>query len=228
MKFKMKKGFTLIEIGIVMVVIGLIIAAVMKGKDVIKSAEVKEVSQNFMNKWVSSSDTYYDKLGYNFNGSSTYPQVYGSHVTLGSAIAKEVLAQVCVNTSTKDQFKSDAGINLDKLIRTDSGDICFTNIAGEYTDDKKMEQHYGYMKIAGDEGSLFRNIIVFNNVPVDVAKAFDKLVDAGVDGTKGKVITNAAPATTTSVLPLTGEITPTAWGAVGSDLVTNVIVILDH
>ena len=208
--------------------IGLIIAAVMKGKDVIKGAEVKEVAQNFMNKWVSSSATYYDKLGYNFNGNSAYPQVYGSDATLGSAIAKEVLPQVCVDTSTKDNFKAHAGINLDKLIRTDSGDICFANISGEYTDDKKVEQHYGYMKIGGDEGSLYRNIIVFINGPVDVAKAFDKLIDAGVDGTKGKVITNAAPVATASVLPVTGEITPTAWGDVGSNLVTNIIVILEH
>ena len=228
MQLRMKKGFSLIEIGIVMVVIGLIIAAVMKGKDVIKSAEVKEISQNFLSKWVSSSGTYYDKLGYNFNGSSAYPQVYGSDAALGSAIAKEVLPQVCVDTSTKDQFKTDAGINLDKLIRTDSSDVCFTNISGEFTDDKKVEQHYAYMKIAGDEGSLYRNIIVFNNVPIDVAKAFDKLVDSAVDGTKGKVITNTTPATGASVLPATGEITPTAWGDVGSNLVTNVIVILEH
>jgi len=60
----MKKnyGFTLIEMAIVLVIIGLILAGVMKAKDVIRNAQVKEFTNNFVLAWKDITYTYYDKI----------------------------------------------------------------------------------------------------------------------------------------------------------------------
>ena len=178
MKIGTRKGFSLIEIGIVMVVIGLIIAAVMKGKDVIKGAEVKEVSQNFLSKWVSATDNFYDKLGFNVYGSVSNRMIYGtggSDATnsVADTNGTESLPIIQVNATALTEFNR-AGINLRKTIRTNTGNVVSNVLAGESTDDKTVTVHFGYQLIKenGTATPMFRNYVLFNNVPVDVAKAY--------------------------------------------------------
>lgn len=57
------KGFTLIELAIVLVIIGIILGAVLKGQDLIEGAKVKKVIA-FSNKWEAPIWTFYDKKGY--------------------------------------------------------------------------------------------------------------------------------------------------------------------
>ncbi|MCG6551602.1 MAG: prepilin-type N-terminal cleavage/methylation domain-containing protein, partial [Candidatus Magnetominusculus sp. LBB02] len=58
-----KKGFTLIEIAVVIMIIGIIIGAVMKGKDIARTAQVKDFLQGFAGKWKAVAETYYDRVG---------------------------------------------------------------------------------------------------------------------------------------------------------------------
>lgn len=55
-----KGGFTLIELAIVLVIIGLIIGAVVKGGDLIDSAKMKRVKVD-IDGWIGAVYTYYDK-----------------------------------------------------------------------------------------------------------------------------------------------------------------------
>ncbi len=50
-----KKGFTLIELAIVLVVIGIIIGAVLKGRDLIRNARMKKAFLQFK-KWEIAQD----------------------------------------------------------------------------------------------------------------------------------------------------------------------------
>jgi len=56
-------GFTLVEMAIVLVIIGIILAGVMKGRDIVRGAQVKQFSQQFAQKWGTVCQTYYDKTG---------------------------------------------------------------------------------------------------------------------------------------------------------------------
>ena len=58
------KGFTLIEMAIVLIIIGIIIGAVVKGKDVIRSAEQKKIYTKLLNAWELSYNSYYDRTGW--------------------------------------------------------------------------------------------------------------------------------------------------------------------
>lgn len=55
-------GFTLVELAIVLVVIGLILGMAFKGKDLIDSAKVKNLAAQY-NKIVAASNTFYEKYG---------------------------------------------------------------------------------------------------------------------------------------------------------------------
>ncbi|MGB4599053.1 MAG: prepilin-type N-terminal cleavage/methylation domain-containing protein [Trichlorobacter sp.] len=63
------KGFTLVELAVVLVIIGIILGAVIKGNDLIENAKVKGVTQASA-KWEVPIMTYYDKKGY-FPGDPT-------------------------------------------------------------------------------------------------------------------------------------------------------------
>ena len=55
------KGFTLIEMAIVLVIIGLILGAVTKGRDILDSAKQKNFYSIFLRGWDLSVTSYYDR-----------------------------------------------------------------------------------------------------------------------------------------------------------------------
>jgi prepilin-type N-terminal cleavage/methylation domain-containing protein len=64
MNVKDQRGFTLIEMAIVLIIIGIIIGAVVKGKDVMKSAEQKRLYSTFAREWQVAYNNYYDRTGW--------------------------------------------------------------------------------------------------------------------------------------------------------------------
>lgn len=76
MKKSKNAGFTLIELAIVLVVIGLIIAAVLKGEDLIQNARMLNFVTNPVQKAQVAAMAYYDRTG-------SFPnQVVQSNTTL--------------------------------------------------------------------------------------------------------------------------------------------------
>ncbi len=62
MNMKRQQGFTLVEIAIVLVIIGLLLGGVLKGQEMIKSAKVKSQMQQ-MDGISAAYNTYLDKYG---------------------------------------------------------------------------------------------------------------------------------------------------------------------
>jgi len=59
-----QKGFTLIELAIVLVIIGIILGAVLKGQDLIQSARVKKFISDAGKKWEIATWAYFDRKGW--------------------------------------------------------------------------------------------------------------------------------------------------------------------
>jgi prepilin-type N-terminal cleavage/methylation domain-containing protein len=58
-----KSGFTLIELAIVMVIIGLLLGAILKGQEMIKNAKIKRIKSDIDN-IISASYSYQDRYNY--------------------------------------------------------------------------------------------------------------------------------------------------------------------
>jgi len=59
----MRKGFTLVELSIVLVIVGLLIGGVLKGKEMIESTKIKKVKTD-IDSIVAATYAYQDKKGY--------------------------------------------------------------------------------------------------------------------------------------------------------------------
>jgi len=68
-------GFTLVEMAIVLAVIGLILGAVMIGKDVQRNAEYTKIKQKFVDQWAVAYNAYYQRTGVPIGDSQTQPQL---------------------------------------------------------------------------------------------------------------------------------------------------------
>jgi len=86
------KGFTLVELAVVLVIIGIILGAVIKGNGLIENAKVKGVIQA-PTKWEVPIMTYYDKKGY-FPGDTATPRdgLIDTFAALKTALDAESIA----------------------------------------------------------------------------------------------------------------------------------------
>ena len=57
------QGFTLVEMALVLIIIGIIIGAIVKGKDLVRSAEQKKIYSKFVNEWRMAYLNFYDRTG---------------------------------------------------------------------------------------------------------------------------------------------------------------------
>ncbi len=70
-----QQGFTLVEMSVVLLVIGLILGAVSIGKDVQRNAEYMKVKQKFLDQWASAYNDYYLRTGVVPADSQTAPRM---------------------------------------------------------------------------------------------------------------------------------------------------------
>ncbi len=82
-------GFTLIEMTIVLVIIGLILGAITVGKDVVRNAEYQKVSNKFVYGWKKSYDEIFARTGVTLGDSQVAPtgMIDGNESTIGGQVA---------------------------------------------------------------------------------------------------------------------------------------------
>jgi prepilin-type N-terminal cleavage/methylation domain-containing protein len=83
-------GFTLIELAVVLIVIGLIVGAVAIGRDVQRNAEYHRISNKFVFEWKKVYDEYYQRTGVVLGDSQVAPtyMVNGRETSIGGARAE--------------------------------------------------------------------------------------------------------------------------------------------
>lgn len=171
------KGFTLIEMAIVLIIIGIIIGAVVKGKDIIRSGDQKKIYSKFFNEWRIAYVNYYDRSGRILGDVSAPPDNRADGTS-------------CINLndhtpSTDQPFYGLKQIGL-TTPTTNTNETCtyrYTNSEGGSQD---ISITFDHGTDSDTSGSY--NYMLISNIPLELAVAIDRMVDGQADGLAGDFI----------------------------------------
>lgn len=197
-----QRGFTLVEMSIVLVVIGLILGAVSIGKDLQRNAVHQQISTTFIQGWSNAYQTYYLKTGTVIGDSAAAPtlRVDGADVVIDSG--PDGPDQIC--TDQLEGFMDAAGIEMPSG-RTEGQETNFV-----YLDSNGNPQQISVcfesvqwsIPAAVPPGYVVRNrnVMVISNLTPDLAKFLDAQVDGKMDARFGsfRESVNAADVTVPS------------------------------
>lgn len=167
-----QKGFTLIEIAIVLVIIGLIIGAAVKGKDLIQSSKQKKFYTNYVKAWELAVVSYYDRTGMvlgdgtanggtNANSDSRFDNIVGD--TFGNANGIDARLQA-------------VGLTVPTSNTSNSGEYSFK---GQFSGSRTISLRLWFL------WNNTGNSLYFVNMPTDLAMALDAMIDGQTDGATG-------------------------------------------
>jgi prepilin-type N-terminal cleavage/methylation domain-containing protein len=195
-KRKTEKGFTLVELAIVLVIIGIILGGIIKGQEIIANAKIKRAYA--AQKEISAAIyTYYDRYGF-YPGDDPNGATKWTGITLAGAgnegngligaLAATTSADFACTATGTEQCNLWSELRQAGII-SGSG---FTNPTHPYGG--AIAVSYFNMPLGTP---LLQNWIHMNNIPYDVAQSIDQQFDDG-DAKTGTIrgVTDYTTATT--------------------------------
>ena len=165
-----EKGFTLVEIAIVLVIIGLLIGGVLKGQAMIQNAKVKRVVKS-ADEMRAAIYTFYDKYG-------VYP---------GDEASTSIPTNDTHNGNSNGAIEGNESYYLfEDLVLADIINGTYDGSSGSYPSHAFGGQYYvQWANIATAGGTA--NYIRYNNLPGEVCQEIDTKYDDGVWNTGNMV-----------------------------------------
>ena len=192
-------GFTLVEMAVVLVIIGVIIGAVMIGRDVQRNAEYTRIKQKYVDQWVVAYNSYHQRFGAPVGDNQAAPRlmVAGKEYDIDMANNTATKGAICNGSvSTKsDQPVSAASQDGDKLRDFMRGaGISLPPGRGE-----GFEDRYVYLDTNGnpqeiqvcfqwnpaETASGAGNVMVLSGLTPDLARSLDQMIDGKPDPQSG-------------------------------------------
>ncbi|MCK9175622.1 MAG: prepilin-type N-terminal cleavage/methylation domain-containing protein [Desulforhopalus sp.] len=208
-RLRQQQGFTLIEMAIVLVIIGLIIGAMSVGKDLQRDAEYQKVYQKFAAAWKQDYDLYYQRTGVVLGDRQEAPtyMINGSEAVLNNLSGAK--AGVPVNYSNTGKrichgqgyVANSVGAG-DASLATQNLHDLMDNIGLRMPPGRAegQEDRYLYLDSNGNPVELqicFQwntdktisgagNVMVLRGLTPDLARNLDQLVDGKPDALEGR------------------------------------------
>ncbi|WP_022851314.1 prepilin-type N-terminal cleavage/methylation domain-containing protein [Limisalsivibrio acetivorans] len=168
-----RKGFTLVEMAIVLVIIGIILGMVMKGKELIQGAKVK----NFVTDVRSLENmqfTFYERFNRFAGDCDNDGLVDETGQNNGIGTINNTPAGLCADTNTSnDPDQAFSELEAAGILPTQANDQ-----HAQFSDGLGFAYYAEY-------GGL--NVIVVRGVPCYAAQTLDSVIDKAIDGTDGRV-----------------------------------------
>lgn len=197
-------GFTLVEMAVVLVIIGVILGAVMIGRDVQRNAEYTRIKQKFVDQWVVAYNTYGQRFGAPVADNQSAPRLMvngfnfaGNGTTLSGgnmANATEPSAICRANAGPGMLRAMQAGQQFDLRELMRRAGITLPPGRGE-----GLEDRYAYLDTNGNPqevqvcfqwnrpgtASGSGNVMVISGLTPDLARALDQAIDGKPDAQNG-------------------------------------------
>ncbi len=211
LKNKKQSGFTLIEMAIVLVIIGLILGAVSIGKDLQRDAEYTKIKQKFVDGWKQAYDAYYMRTGVVLGDDQTAPlyMVDGNVVTGDNNPAVPGVPASYSNTGNKicrgQGYQENSVGAGDALLESDVNQdlhALMDRIGVRMPPGRSegQEDRYLYQDSNGNPAEIqicFQwnpdrtisgagNVMVLRGLTPDLARALDQLIDGKPDALEGR------------------------------------------
>ncbi|WP_425917472.1 type II secretion system protein [Pseudomonas sp. GWSMS-1] len=197
-------GFTLVEMAVVLVIIGLILGAVMIGKDVQRNAEYTKVKQKFVDQWAVGYNAFHQRTGAPLGDNQTAPRlmVNGASYTVavnqplsgGNMTGITGPAPICRGSAPAGVTAMQVGAEFDLRGIMQRAGIRMPPGRGE-----GMEDRYVYLDSNGNPQEIqvcFQwnapgspsgsgNVMVISGLTPDLARSLDQMVDGKPDAQEG-------------------------------------------
>ena len=198
-------GFTLVEMAVVLVIIGVILGAVMIGRDAQRNAEYLKIRQTFINQWALAYNAYMQRAGAPPGDNLAAPTLRVNGAAAGA------LPLVTCQTAAP-AIAANGGVNLTMLAIFRQMGIQLPNGRGA-----GFEDRYVYLDANGNPVTLqvcFQfnaagtasgsgNVMVISGLVPDLARSLDSAIDGAVQANAGRfreaLAAGAAPAANWSV-----------------------------
>ena len=197
-------GFTLVEMALVLIIIGIIIGAVVKGKDLVRSAEQKRTYTKFLSEWRLAYLNFYDRTG----------RVLGDFYSATAPAGPGQDGQA--DTNTGGAAPNDTGraalTDGDAAVPPAFMGLSQVGLTPIVTNIPNLPYRWRYVDSQGNSHLLDvafdflnnANCMLINNVPPELAIALDTMIDGEADGANGDFRNGAGLAWPTAVLEIDG------------------------
>lgn len=210
-----QRGFTLIELGVALLVIGLLLGAVAVGRDLQRTAAYQRLSTDFMQGWQLAYEAYVTGVGYPPGDNPTDPtgRVNGNTAPAGTALCGNDLINAFLAAGVRlpegrTEGQQDRYAYLDSNGNPQEVQVCFQSVNWAETG-----------ATVGTYVTRTRNVMTLQNVTYSLVSLLDQQVDGKGDARFGKLrdssLANSIAVTTGQIWPLDdrmafGSTTPTS------------------
>lgn len=187
-QLRQNNGFTLVEMALVLIIIGIIIGAIVKGNDLVRSAEQKRIYSKFLSDWRLAYMNFYDRtgkiLGDTYNtADATTGQDGRADTSAATSSSPTEAGQGGLSTSTSTTVY--LGLT-DVGLRAPTTNITDTAYQYRYVD-SEGNSHILDIAFAWDATDNY-NYMRITNMPGELAIAIDTMVDGQANGQSGDFI----------------------------------------
>jgi prepilin-type N-terminal cleavage/methylation domain-containing protein len=173
------RGFTLMEMSVVLVIIAIIIGAVTVGRDVYRSAVAERISSQFVQGWILAYDRYTTQTG-SVPGDTTLSGIVGGATTATALCGKDLVDEMLKRGVTLPdgaaEGRQDAYVYQDRNGIPQRIEVCLLAVS----DWAEPISSSGY------QGRV-RNVMRLSNLTPELAQQLDQRLDGRVDARFGRM-----------------------------------------
>lgn len=172
-----QRGFTLVEISIVLIVIGLIVGAVSIGKDLQRNATYQQLNSVFIQSWMSAYQNYFNRVGIVIADDPASPSGRvndGGPPICGTTLVQELQSAGVATPTGRGHGNETLFAYLDSNGNPQQAEVCFENRSWAIPDGSG-----GFM-------NRQRNVMVITGLTPDLARHLDAQIDGRSDARFGQ------------------------------------------